>query len=379
MMFAASSPPSLGWHSPFSPKTISREDRELKCSGHLHNNTIDIILSVAQVDAYSPGEDRVYTNKDDNLFAIFDGHGGDICSRYVVDKLPKQLLACLQQRKPKSEQDYRHALKTSFCQVDEQFLSEHKSIVRTSPAGSCGVSVLVRDDKLYVCNVGDSRVLLGSAKETENTHQLLTNDHNTRNERERALVKARTTDPIPIRTGIATKVEGDRIGGILMVTRAFGDGIFKRRDMSLHPLIPHLPYITSEPEITIHTLTPQDRYAVISSDGLYECLSPAMVAACVEKQLETTSDPTTIAASLLELMFSEIARLLHKTTEQVKQLPNRKNFMDDTSIIVLIFRHSSSLSSSLSFSPSFCHSLPVSPSLPLSPRRRLLYHGLPQH
>lgn len=68
--------------------------------------------------------------------------------------------------------------------------------------GSCGVSVLVRDDTLYVCNVGDSRVLLGSRETTNWSHKLLTNDHNTRNERERELVKARTSDPIPIRTDI---------------------------------------------------------------------------------------------------------------------------------------------------------------------------------
>lgn len=78
MMFAAASPPSLGWHSPYSPKTIAKEERELKCSGDPHNNSVSVVLSVAQVDAYSPGEDRIYTNQKDNLFAIFDGHGGGI-------------------------------------------------------------------------------------------------------------------------------------------------------------------------------------------------------------------------------------------------------------------------------------------------------------
>lgn len=37
-----------------------------------------------------------------------------------------------------------------------------------------------------------------------------------------------------------------------MLTRAFGDGVFKRKDMSMPPFISHLPYITSEPEISIH-------------------------------------------------------------------------------------------------------------------------------
>eukprot|EP00026_Physarum_polycephalum_P006912 Phypoly_transcript_06965.p1 GENE.Phypoly_transcript_06965~~Phypoly_transcript_06965.p1 ORF type:complete len:360 (+),score=53.60 Phypoly_transcript_06965:321-1400(+) len=263
----------------------------------------------------------------------------DICSRYVVDKLPKQLLSCLHQRQPKNHNDYKHLLKTCFTKVDEQFLSEHKHIVKTSPAGSCGVSVLLRDDTLYVCNVSDSRVLLGSYDNHKWSHELLTNDHNTKNENERALVRSRSSKPLPLRTAVTSDEEGDRIGGILMVTRSFGDGIFKKREMSMYPLIPHLPYITSEPEITIHKLMPTDRYAIISSDGLYEVLTPAMVSAFIEKQLDTTNDPTSIACGLLELQFQEIGRILGKTPEQVKQLPNRKTFMDDTSIIILVFQH----------------------------------------
>jgi len=141
-----------------------------------------------------------------------------------------------------------------------------------------------------------------------------------------------------MRTSISSKEEGDRIGGILMVTRAFGDGIFKRRDMSLHPLIQHLPYITSEPEITTHKLTPTDKYVVISSDGLYEHLTPAQVSEFVEKQLENGTDPNTIAVKILELQFEVLAKIMHKTVEQVKKLSNRKMFMDDTTVIVLVFK-----------------------------------------
>ena len=36
---------------------------------------------------------------------------------------------------------------------------------------------------------------------------------------------------------ITSTIEGDRIGGILMVTRAFGDGIFKKRDILTQVLV----------------------------------------------------------------------------------------------------------------------------------------------
>jgi pyruvate dehydrogenase phosphatase len=301
-----------------------------------HNNTFNFSVSSVQIDAYTPIEDKLYVNEKDKLFAVFDGHGGDICSRYISDKLPKQLLSSLRNRNPQSESDYASVLKSTFMKADEQFLNEHKLLVKTCPAGSCGVTVLVRNDTLYISNLGDSRVLLGS-KSPKATHKLLTNDHNTKNEKERQLVMQRTSDPMPIRGHVSTKVEGERVGGILMVTRAFGDGIFKRKDMSVQPLIQHLPYITSEPEITTHKITSSDKYVVIASDGLYELLTPAVVADIVEKQLETTRDGKVIGAALLDTIFETIAKLVGKTVAQVKNLPNRKSFMDDTSIIVLLF------------------------------------------
>lgn len=180
---------------------------------------------------------------------------------------------------------YASVMRSSFMKVDEQFMNENKHLIKTCATGACGLSVLIRDDHLYVCNLGDSRVLLGSENDQIWTQKLLTNDHNTNNERERELVKQRTTDPFPIRGSMAGRHEGNRVGGVLMVTRGFGDGLFKRRDMSMHPFIEHLPYITNEPEITIHKITPQDKYVVISSDGLYEYFTPADVALFVQKYL----------------------------------------------------------------------------------------------
>lgn len=84
------------------------------------------------------------------------------------------------------------------------FLQHDMFIIDTSQ-GSCGVCVLVRDDTLYVCNVGDSRVLLGSKGPESWSHKLLTNDHNTKNASERELVRQRSSDPLPIRADIYNK------------------------------------------------------------------------------------------------------------------------------------------------------------------------------
>lgn len=82
MLFTASaSPPcpaSLAW---FANQYANVEINRKECfspPSDPHNNTAKVLLSVAQIDAYSPGEDRVYVNHKDNLFAVFDGHGGGI-------------------------------------------------------------------------------------------------------------------------------------------------------------------------------------------------------------------------------------------------------------------------------------------------------------
>src|SRR3978361_1732084 len=43
-----------------------------------HNNTVSFIVPSAQMAAYTPLEDKVYLNETENLFAVFDGHGGGI-------------------------------------------------------------------------------------------------------------------------------------------------------------------------------------------------------------------------------------------------------------------------------------------------------------
>lgn len=98
-------------------------------------NTVRFSIHHAQVEAYSPIEDKLYVNADDNLFAVFDGHGGDICSRYVADKLPKQLLCSLKKRKPTLECDFVSMLKSAFMQTDSDFFERAQTCGENLPFG----------------------------------------------------------------------------------------------------------------------------------------------------------------------------------------------------------------------------------------------------
>lgn len=77
MMLASNSTStqSLGWCAPFTPKCIPLQPDQQEQD---HNLSFKLEVSFSQIDAYRPGEDRLYVNEKDNLFGIFDGHGGDI-------------------------------------------------------------------------------------------------------------------------------------------------------------------------------------------------------------------------------------------------------------------------------------------------------------
>lgn len=85
MMLAPSSPVAtspLGWHSPFALKSVPKDGMEQDMDDH--NNTFSVALSSAQMEAYSPMEDRLYVNEKENLYAIFDGHGGGILTLHMT-------------------------------------------------------------------------------------------------------------------------------------------------------------------------------------------------------------------------------------------------------------------------------------------------------
>ena len=163
--------------------------------------------------------------------AVFDGHGGDECSNYLVDALPRQIrnqmlaerealrLSIENGRGPRglhtdSGEDatselMRRILKTAYLRADKEFITP-----KTAPqSGSTGATVVLFGRRLFAANVGDSRVVLarknGSCLE-------LTSDHKPSRPDEAARVRA-----------AGGFILHKRVMGELAITRAFGDKSFK--------------------------------------------------------------------------------------------------------------------------------------------------------
>jgi serine/threonine protein phosphatase PrpC len=161
--------------------------------------------------------------------AVFDGHGGDECSNYLVDALPHQIRTAMynerealraaieasrnaargEQTEDAASELMRKILKGAYLKTDKDFITP-----KTAPqSGSTAATVVLLGRRLFAANVGDSRVVLcragGQCVE-------LTSDHKPSRPDEAARVRA-----------AGGFILHKRVMGELAITRAFGDKSFK--------------------------------------------------------------------------------------------------------------------------------------------------------
>ena len=141
---------------------------------------------------------------------------------------------------------------------------------------------IVKDNKLYVANAGDSKGVLLRRKDDgsfEHIKVSKTFNANKSYEQERLKKQFKKDDDI-----VVCKRDDSKacyVKGNLMPTRAFGDLRLKHADFNFHNHPPELgyrkpiptyngPYITHEPEITVIDLQKNDQYLILASDGLWD-------------------------------------------------------------------------------------------------------------
>ncbi|PSS00099.1 Protein like [Actinidia chinensis var. chinensis] len=183
------------------------------------------------------------------FFGVFDGHGGSRTAEYLKNNLFKNLSS-----HPDFIKDTKSAIVESFRQTDADYLNEEKG--QQKDAGSTASTAVLLGDRLLVANVGDSRVVAcrdGSAIPLSIDHKPDRSD-----ERQR----------IEQAGGFIIWAGTWRVGGVLAVSRAFGDKLLK-------------PYVVAEPEIQDEEIDGID-FIIIASDGLWNVLSNKEAVAIVQ-------------------------------------------------------------------------------------------------
>ncbi|XP_031806180.1 pyruvate dehydrogenase [acetyl-transferring]-phosphatase 2, mitochondrial [Sarcophilus harrisii] len=302
------------------------------------------------------------------MFGVFDGHGGHACAHAVSERLfyyvavslmshetlemmenamecMKPLLPILHWYKHPGDNIYREvtsmhfdhlrvywqelldlrmemglsikeALAYSFQRLDSDISLEIQAplenemlrnlSLQVAFSGATACMAHVDGIHLHVANTGDCRAILGVQEENGAWSCLpLTRDHNAWNKSE--LLRLKKEHP---ESEERTVIMDDRLLGVLMPSRAFGDVQLKwskelqqsilqkgfdTEALNIYRFTPpnyHTPpYLTAEPEITYHKLRRQDKFLVLASDGLWDLLRNEDVIRLVVEHLQEASRP----------------------------------------------------------------------------------------
>eukprot|EP00850_Spirogloea_muscicola_P016967 SM000141S00911 [mRNA] locus=s141:212239:214880:- [translate_table: standard] len=175
------------------------------------------------------------------LFGVFDGHGGSRAAEYVQKHLFDNLV-----NHPNFSTDPKAAIAETYKQTDQDYLMSENG--QNRDAGSTASTAVLVGKKLLVANVGDSRAVMCRGGKAAP----LSSDHKPNRDDERQRIEEAG--------GVVMWAGTWRVGGVLAVSRAFGDRLLKR-------------YVVAEPEIQEEMLTPEDEFLVLASDGLWDVVS----------------------------------------------------------------------------------------------------------
>ncbi|CAI0412921.1 unnamed protein product [Linum tenue] len=196
------------------------------------------------------------------MFGIFDGHGGSRASEYLKQHLFENLM-----KHPQFMSDTKSAISATYQQTDADFLDSEKDTYRDD--GSTASTAVLVGDHLYVANVGDSRTVVSKAGKAI----ALSEDHK------------------PNRSDERKRIENAggtwRVGGVLAMSRAFGNRMLKQ-------------YVVAEPEIQDLKVDNEFELLVLASDGLWDVV-PNDDAVSLARSEE---DPEAAAKKLVETAFT---------------------------------------------------------------------------
>ncbi|CAD5332619.1 unnamed protein product [Arabidopsis thaliana] len=193
------------------------------------------------------------------LFGVFDGHGGSRAAEYVKRHLFSNLIT-----HPKFISDTKSAIADAYTHTDSELLKSENS--HTRDAGSTASTAILVGDRLLVANVGDSRAVIcrgGNAFAVSRDHKPDQSD-----ERER----------IENAGGFVMWAGTWRVGGVLAVSRAFGDRLLKQ-------------YVVADPEIQEEKIDDSLEFLILASDGLWDVFSNEEAVAVV-KEVEDPEEST---------------------------------------------------------------------------------------
>ncbi|KAJ1264307.1 hypothetical protein BS78_09G253700 [Paspalum vaginatum] len=207
-------------------------------------------------------------DKQISLFGIFDGHGGSRAAEYLKEHLFDNLI-----KHPEFMTDTKLAIGETYRRTDSEFLDTERNSHRDD--GSTASTAVLVGNHLYVANVGDSRAVISKAGKAI----ALSEDHKPNRSDERKRIESAG--------GIVMWAGTWRVGGVLAMSRAFGNRLLKQ-------------FVIADPEIQEQEISDELEFLIIASDGLWDVVPNEDAVSLVKMEEE----PEAAARRLTETAFA---------------------------------------------------------------------------
>ncbi|PIN02429.1 Serine/threonine protein phosphatase [Handroanthus impetiginosus] len=232
-----------------------------------------------------------------SLFGIFDGHGGSRAAEFLKEHLFENLM-----KHSKFIANAKLAISETYQQTDIDFLESEKDTFRDD--GSTASTAVLVGNRLYVANVGDSRTIISKAGKAIP----LSDDHKPNRSDERKRIESAG--------GVVMWAGTWRVGGVLAMSRAFGNRMLKQ-------------FVVAEPEIQEQEVDQDLELLVLASDGLWDVV-PNEDAVSIA---QTEEEPEAAARKLTETAYTRgsadnitciVVKFHHKIADPVETQQHMK-------------------------------------------------------
>ncbi|KAJ8753243.1 hypothetical protein K2173_017857 [Erythroxylum novogranatense] len=210
-----------------------------------------------------------------SFYGVFDGHEGKGAAHFVRDHLPRVIF---------EDADFPIELEKvvtrSFVETDAAY-AEQCSLDHAMSSGTTALTAMIFGRSLLVANAGDCRAVLSR-------HGIcieMSKDHRPCCHNERMRIES-----------LGGYVDDGYLNGRIGVTRALGDWHLegmKEKGGKSGPL-------SAEPELKLITLTQEDEFLIIGSDGIWDVFSSQNAVDFVRRRLQEHNDVKVCCKQMVE-------------------------------------------------------------------------------
>ncbi|XP_047338452.1 probable protein phosphatase 2C 27 [Impatiens glandulifera] len=217
----------------------------------------------------------LHGNEAISFYGVFDGHGGKGAAQFVRDHLPRIIV-----EDANFPLELEKVVSRSFIETDSAF-AKSCSLESTLCSGTTALTAMIFGRSLLVSNAGDCRAVLsrnGMAIEMSTDHRPCSNEERKRIE------------------SLGGFIDDGYLNGQLGVTRAIGNWHIKGLKESSGQIGP----LSAEPEPKLITLTKEDEFLVIGSDGIWDVFRSQNAVDFARRRLQEHNDVKLCCKEIVE-------------------------------------------------------------------------------